>query len=138
MGMRRATVLVLTAAACAALAGCQSFVPQAFLPQDDTPVIPARLGAAPPIGSSGQQRDENGFPLIGAYPKATTAQVSNETVAQTRERYARTGRRGAGSTAPQYRRTVAEMRALAASQAEAATSLPAAATAPAGAGSRAQ
>ncbi|WP_156417920.1 hypothetical protein [Aureimonas sp. AU4] len=135
--MRLAAVLAMVAASGAALAGCQSFVPQAFLPQDDTPVIPARLAAAPPVTSSGQQRDKNGFPLIGAYPKAATTQVSDETVAQTRERYARTGRRGAGSTAPQYRRTVAEMQALAASQAQAAADLPAAA-APAEAGSRAQ
>ncbi|WP_157070258.1 hypothetical protein [Aureimonas frigidaquae] len=92
------------------LAACQSYLPQNDEPLRVSPVLD-RLEPGP----STQRLDANGYPLIGAYPSAATQQVSNETVAQTRARYADAATRGsAPSSGPTYQRNVAELEATAA------------------------
>lgn len=100
------------------LAGCQ-----AFLPRDDTPVLPAAFPVAVDGGPSSQRLDEDGYPLIGAYPTAATAQATPETVEATRERFANAAGRGAGSTAGSYQARVNDLNARRrAAQAQGATS----------------
>ena len=66
-------------------------------------------------GPSSQRLDKNGYPVIGAYPTAATTQVGDETVAETRARYADAATRGAApSSAGRYQQSVAELQATAA------------------------
>jgi len=54
---------------------CQSI----FSDADDATV--AILQAAPPpVGGSAQRRDEDGYPLLGAYPRSAAPQLKDETV----------------------------------------------------------
>ncbi len=89
---------------------------QAFLPRDETPVIPVSLAAAPPIGSSGQKLDAQGFPMIGHKPRGAMAQVSDEEVTKTETQYSRRAAGNARASDAGYRRDVAELQALAARQ----------------------
>lgn len=121
-------------AACGFLAACQG-----FLPQEDDPMIPAVI--APQVergGPSGQRLGEDGFPLLGAVPRAAGPQARASTVAQTQARYANVAGRArpvrasgvqlastaspaardaeARRRAAEYARTVEELQALARQQ----------------------
>ncbi|MBB4001769.1 hypothetical protein [Aurantimonas endophytica] len=67
--------LLRTLAVCCAIvpaAGCQSF----FGDDEDTSVGAMRLAAAPAVPSA-QRRDEDGFPLLGAVPRAAAPQLTD-------------------------------------------------------------
>ncbi|WP_156421486.1 hypothetical protein [Aureimonas sp. AU40] len=112
-----------------ALIGAPLSACQPLLPRDDTPTILPRLATAPNSGPSAQRMDANGYPLIGAYPKAATQQVSNEDVQATRDRFANVEARSVPPSDTAYRSRVGEMQTLAArQQAEAEARLRAAST----------
>lgn len=116
------------------LSGCQAFVPR-----DDAPRILPPLAAAPDSGPSAQRRDANGYPIIGAMPKAATTQVSDADVEATRQRFANVGARASGSSNAAYLQRVQEMKGVAAAQQrEAAAALAPAPADDAAATSRAQ
>lgn len=92
------------------VAACQSYLPQNDAPLRVSPVLD-RIDPGP----SSQRLDKNGYPVIGAYPTAVTTQVGDETVAETRARYADAATRGAApSSAGRYQQSVAELQATAA------------------------
>lgn len=112
--MRTASLRRMVAAGFAAvtLAGCQSYVPRA-----EDPIRPVPLAASLPSTSSSQRLDEDGYPMIGAYPTAAGAQVGDDVVESTRERFAQTAARRDGRVSEAgYRRSVTELQALAARQ----------------------
>lgn len=116
------------------LSGCQ-----AFLPRDDAPRILPALAAAPDSGPSAQRRDADGYPIIGAYPRAATTQVSDADVEATQRRFSNVAARSSGSTNAAYLRRVQEMQGVAATQQrEAAAALAPPAADDAAATSRAQ
>lgn len=88
----------------AGLAGCQS-----FLPRDDTPIRPAPFPVAVEPGPSSQRLDEDGYPMIGAYPTAATAQADAATVSDAQARFAG-GRRPTPNTGA-YEARIAELTA---------------------------
>lgn len=124
-----------TMMACGLLAACQGFVPQ-----NDDPGIPAVI--APQVdrgGPSGQRLGRDGYPMLGAYPRAATSQADPATVAQTQARYANVAERArplaaivppagtvpaaersaaAQARSAQYGRTVDELQELARRQQE--------------------
>ena len=105
--------LVVIASLCAAtLAGCQSYIPRA-----EDPIRPVPLAASMPPTSSSQRLDEDGYPMIGAYPTAAGAQLTDDEVRSNRAGLAQSAAgRGAPVDTSGYRRSVAEMKALAAQQ----------------------
>ena len=111
MAMARLRLLATLALIGAPLSACQ-----ALLPRDDTPTILPALATAPPTGSSSQRLDANGYPLIGAFPKAATTQVSNEEVQATRDRFANVAARATPPSDAAYRQRVGEMQSIAATQ----------------------
>ncbi|MCK5932565.1 MAG: hypothetical protein KAG89_10395 [Fulvimarina manganoxydans] len=81
-------------AAASSLSACQ-----AFGPEEETSVGALRLSAAQPVASS-QRLDEDGYPLLGAYPGAAAPQLSEAEVASADSRLnqvaaSRTGTGGA-------------------------------------------
>ncbi len=112
-----------------ALIGAPLSACQALLPRDDTPTILPALTTAPNSGPSAQRLDANGYPLIGAYPRAATTQVSDEDVQATHDRFANVAARSTPPSEAAYRSRVGQMQAIAATQqAEAEARLRAAST----------
>lgn len=93
MNTRSSAAALCTAFLAALLAGCQGF--QGYMPRDETPDIPAVIAPEVPRGPSSQRVGRDGYPLIGAYPRAATTQASPEAVSETQARYANVAARGA-------------------------------------------
>ena len=111
MAMQRLRMAATLALIGAPLSACQP-----LLPRDDTPTILPRLATAPASGPSAQRLDENGYPLIGAFPKAAAQQVSNEEVQATRDRFANVAARATPPNDAAYQRRVGELNQIAAQQ----------------------
>ncbi len=111
MGMGRIRLAATLALIGAPLSGCQ-----ALLPRDDTPTVLPRLAAAPANVPSAQRLDQSGYPMLGAFPRAASAQASDEEVQATRDRFANVGARGSRASAAGYQRNVDELRTLARTQ----------------------
>ena len=92
-----------------ALAGCQGV--QRFLPRDETPVFPPAFAVDVPRGPSTQRLDEDGYPLLGAFPSTAAAQATPEAVSQTQARYANVGTRAAADPSG-YGRSVSDLQGV--------------------------
>ncbi|KQT53219.1 hypothetical protein ASG43_18510 [Aureimonas sp. Leaf454] len=95
-----------------ALAGCQS-----ILPGDG----PSRLALRqiPVVASSGQRLGPDGYPLLGDYPNAATAQIDTASVEAAKSELKAAGasrRADAASTDAAYRSKLAEMESIKAGQ----------------------
>jgi hypothetical protein len=93
---QRATpiLLVLAGASSLVLGGCQGF------PGEEPNQALASYNARLARPASAQRLDENGFPLLGAYPTAAAPQLDNATVAN---ETARLSRRSVGNTSGSQR-----------------------------------
>ncbi|MFD2238510.1 hypothetical protein [Aureimonas populi] len=130
--MKNMALKALAALSLGVLGGCQGFTPR-----DDDPGIPLVVAPQVERGPSSQRLGPDGYPLIGAYPRAATSQATAEAVAETQARYANVAGRArpvgaadtgalaataagraaeAASRNAQYARTVEELQAVAREQ----------------------
>ncbi|MEX6505820.1 hypothetical protein [Jiella sp. M17.18] len=105
-------VAVLPAAAC-----------QATGAGADDPQLAVLRAAPPPPGGSGQRLDQNGYPLLGHYPRAATTQLTDAEVRAQQQRLnsvaARRSVSRPGATDRQYRAEVARLTRVRETQARA-------------------
>lgn len=90
------------------MAGCGSLVPAEG---------PSKLAQRPRIdsGPSAQRQDADGYPVLGAFPKSASAQLTEPEVIAERGALKATGTRqnvGVGTAASDYRRSLAEAAAV--------------------------
>jgi len=115
-GVRMTGSRTLGLTALAVVLGVPLSACQALLPRDDTPRILPSLAALPDAGASAQRLDANGYPLLGAKPRAATGQVADDEVTATQSRYANVERRSNGAGDATYVRQVRELEGVAAQQ----------------------